>query len=202
MNLRPLLIACVLLTAVPAIAQDTEPPPTMTSKEIPLTTSRGRTAIAVPTRTDNGDFGGTWIYVNRDYMFALWLSEHDGKPIARIRFQGNGNLIEAFETDWEGLSNYSVQGYPARFNFRLNEADPDLLKASWDWDLDFRGSARREKGEVEVYRSGDGRQLVMNFLEFERVIESTSGDRRFALPQVWTFRKLSKRLVLWEELPF
>jgi hypothetical protein len=197
----------LVLASVTAFGQEKKkdepkPPTTSTSYEVPLTTSRGRTAIAVPTRTDNGEWNGTWIYVNRDYNFALWLSEDKGKPIAKIRFMGNGNLVEAFETDWQGHADYSVQGYPARFDLRLEQTGPDFMVGAWDWDLDFQGSARRETGRVEMFRAGDGRQLVMHFNDFERVIESTSGDRTFRLPQSWTFRKLSRRLVLWEELPF
>ena len=207
MRLTPLIAASLVLVSSAAFGQgekqeEPKPPTTTTSYEVPITSSRGRSAIAIPNRTDNGEWSGTWIYVNRDYQFALWLSEDDGKPIAKLRFMGNGNLVEAFETDWKGRADYSVQGFPGRFELRMQEVGPDVMKAIWDWDLDFQGSARRESAEIEMFRAGDGRQLVMHFKDFERVIESASGDQRYALPQSWTFRKLSRRLVLWEELPF
>jgi len=206
--MRPIafIAVCLILVSSAAFGQgkkkDSKPPTTSTSYEVGAINSRGRMAISVPNPTDRGEWNGTWIYVNRDYNFALWLSEEDGKPIGKIRFRGNGNLVESFETDWQGVADYNVQGFPARFELRFEEAGPDAIKAVWDWDLDFQGSSRRETGDVEMFRAGDGRQLVMHFKEFKRVIESSSGDRVHQYPQAWTFRKLSRRLALWEELPF
>lgn len=202
MGLRFVIVFGIALVSAGALGQETTAPVERGSREIPGATSRGRTAIAIPARTDAGRWTGTWIYVNRDYNFALWLNEDEGATVAKLRFKGNGNLVEAFETAWDGHAEYNVDGYPARFDFHLLETGPDVMTATWSWDLDFRGSGRREVSSIEMFRTGDGRQLVLNFHDFEKVISSSGGSRSYNLPQVWTFRKMSKRLVLWEELPF
>ncbi len=108
---------------------------------------------------------------------------------------------ESFETDWSGKAQYFVQDYPGRFAFTINDVGPDMIEADWDWRLDMRGSSRTEEGLVEMYRAGDGRRLVMFFKEFKRTIDSGGAEKVHEFPQGWTFRKMSKRLVLWEELP-
>jgi len=170
-------------------------------EELPFTSSLGRTAIGLPEATDRGTWDGTWIYVSRDVRMALWLTRDKGKTIAKIQFQGTISGDEAFETDWTGTANYSVQDLPGIFEFTLKNDDPDRLEADWYWSLDLRGSSRTENADIQMYRAGNGRRMVMYFKDFERIVKSGGNTRRFALPQAWTFRKLSRRLALWEELP-
>ena len=161
----------------------------------------GRSVVAVGEHTDAGNWTGTWTYVSRDHRFALWLTEDHGKTIAKVRYEGNGRINEGFETDWNGSALYTVQNLPASFDLKLGKTGPNEITAEWIWDLDMSGSARREKANVEIFRTGDGRQLVIFFKEYERVIESGGRTMRSNSVQAWTFTKRSRRLVLWEELP-
>jgi hypothetical protein len=69
--------------------------------------------------------------------------------------------------------------------------------------VQFSKSGREEHGRFQMYRGHDGRKLVLRFDEFER--RRTSGDDvRVSTPEHhgMTFVKASKRIVLWDELPF
>ncbi len=171
-------------------------------EEVPLKTSLGRMGLGLPAPTSKGSWEGTWIYVSRDVRMALWMRETDGKPETKFRFESMLASTETFETDWTGSTTYFVQDRPARFSFTMSEAGKDRIEGDWDWMLDMRGSSRSEKSDVEMYRAGDGRRLVMHFKNFLRTVESGGRRRIFDSPQAWTFRKLSRRQALWEELPF
>ena len=48
----------------------------------------GPTAVIVPERTNQGNWDGTWVYVNRDARYALWMrTGEDGRPEIRLKFQ-------------------------------------------------------------------------------------------------------------------
>jgi len=187
--------------ALGAVAQD-QAPDKIVNKEVPIKSSLGRMGLGLPQPSSAGRWDGTWMYISRDVRMALWMKEDEGKPVAKFRFEGTLMGTEAFETDWTGSARYFVQDHQATFDFTITEAGPDAITAGWDWILDMRGSSRTEKSEIDLYRSGDGRRLVMHFKDFERIIESGGKKRILDAPQAWTFRKMSRRLVLWEELPF
>jgi hypothetical protein len=197
-----LLIVTVLFLGLSAGAAGQDPPPTLRKEEVPIKSSLGRMGLSLPEPTANGVWEGTWLYVSRDVILAMWLTEEQGKLIAKFRFEGTLRATEAFETDWTGKASYFVQDHPGTFEFTLKETGPDVIEADWDWVLDMRGSLRSEKSDIEMFRAGDGRRLVMFFKVFERVIESGGSRKVHDAPQAWTFRKMSRRLVLWEELPF
>ncbi len=199
MKYRALLVIVVSFLVVVTSGQD--PKTKLQHTEVESSNVYGRSALAVPKRSEAGSWAGTWTYISRDHRFALWLAEEQGKTIAKIRYSGNGRIDEDFETDWTGSAKYTVQNLPATFDFKLGEVGPNEMTVEWTWDLDLRGSARREKANLEIFRVGDGRHLVMFFKEFERVIESGGRVMRADSPQAWTFSKRSRRLVLWEELP-
>ena len=197
-----LLILTALLLGLSAGASGQDSHPIIKKAEIPIQSSLGRMGLGLPEPTSKGTWEGTWLYISRDITLAMWLTEEQGKPIAKFRYQGTLRATENFETDWAGKARYFVQDHPGTFEFTFKETGPDVIEADWDWVLDMRGSLRSEKSDIEMYRAGDGRRLVMFFKVFERVIESAGGRRVHDSPQAWTFRKMSRRLVLWEELPF
>jgi hypothetical protein len=199
---RIISVVVLALGLCAGVAGQDKPTGKVLKEELPVKSSFGRTALGLPEPTSAGTWDGTWIYVSRDERFALWFSKDQGKTIAKIRFEGTRGVSEAFETDWTGRATYSVQDLPGVFEFTLKNDDPDRLEADWHWVLDLRGSSRTENGDVTLYRSEDGRRMVMHFKNFERVIESAGGVRRSNAPHAWTFRKLSRRVALWEELPF
>ncbi len=197
-----IFIGTTLVLALSAGAAGQDPPPTKIIKqELPIKSSLGRLGLGLPEPTSKGNWDGTWMYISRDVHMALWMAEDQGKPIVKFRFEGSLRGSETFETDWTGKARYFVQDYPGTFEFTLKETGPDLIEAGWDWELDMRGSSRTEKGDIEMYRAGDGRRLVMYFKDFERIIHSGGKRKVQHFPQAWTFRKMSRRLVLWEELP-
>ena len=169
--------------------------------EVHNDTFHGRTALALPQATDRGNWTGTWIYINRDVRFALWMKEEGDKIVAKMQYLGAYLTPETFETDWSGQANYTVQEKPATFSFVLDDITDDRIEASWDWVLNMHGSGREEHGKLELYRAGDGRRLVMHFKDFDRVIERAGQRMIHDKPQAWTFTKISRRLARWEELP-
>jgi hypothetical protein len=163
----------------------------------------GRQKLEIPGAVEDGVWDGTWYHVSRDHRVALWMrTTDDGRPELRLRYLRMGSPAEQFDTNWAGRVEYDVQGAPAEFALTLTEGDKDGLRADWFWDLQFASSGRTEEGVVTIYRSGDGRKLVFLFDPWERRLRR--GEQVQAIPQsmTWTFIKASKRLVLWDELPF
>ena len=170
--------------------------------EQPSPDPMGRAVIVVPDRTDKGSWDGTWVYANRDAKYALWLrTSQEGRPQARLRYQSISSP-EGFETGWDGKASYALAGQPVTFVLGLDQADANVLAGSWDWNAEFADSARIEKGTFEAFRSGDGRSLVLHFKSYQRMVRRKDNVRTTEALPVWTFRKVSKREALWDELPF
>jgi hypothetical protein len=161
-----------------------------------------RRDLAIPDRTDAGVWEGTWYYISRDQKIALWIRTTDGLPEMQMQYFGF-IMAEHFVTDWQGHADYDVKGrHLGQFDLAVTERDANTIKGSLDWTLRVGDITRSETGNFTMYRAGHGRGIVMRFDDYERV-ETTGTERRSWRPgQSWTFRKASKRLVLWEELPF
>ncbi len=161
-----------------------------------------RRALMVPDRTDAGVWDGTWYYVSRDQKMALWIRTTDGLPELQLQYFGDV-MVENFVTDWDGHAEYIVKRrHNGVFDMTITERDENTIRGAIDWTLQVGETTRTEKGAFTMYRAGHGRSIVMYFDEYERV-ETTATERRSWRPsQSWTFRKASKRLVEWEELPF
>jgi hypothetical protein len=151
--------------------------------------------------TTAGSFDGTWMYVNRDAQFALWVRTKDGTPQMKLQYQSLGNP-EAFETDWEGKSLYYMAGSPVTFELKLGQSTSDRIVGKWLWDLNIGSSARRESADVIIYRTGFGRTLLMDFQNYEKMLTSAGRNKIMRAPVVWNWTKISNRELLWEELPF
>jgi hypothetical protein len=162
----------------------------------------GHAVVIVPQRTDAGNWDGTWVYVNRDARYALWLrTTVEGRPEARLRYESTSSQ-EKFETGWDGKVTYALSGQPVTFAMLFERADANVLAGTWDWDAEFGRSARKETGTFEAFRAGDGRALVLRFKSYERMVRRKDNVRRTEALPIWTFRKVSKRQALWDELPF
>ena len=162
----------------------------------------GKTTIAVAKRTDAGTFDGTWFYTSRDIHAAIWFRQGpDGVPEFKIRYQSMSSP-ERFETDWSGSASYSFGGSTGTFRLVDMEIDANQVTARLDWQLIRPGQVRRETADLLIYRAGEGRQLVMLFNDYTRTV--TRGERKMVLTPnlAWKFTKASKRLALWEEIPF
>jgi hypothetical protein len=157
--------------------------------------------VVVPDRTSEGNWDGTWVFATRDAKYALWLRTTRGRTQARLRYQSISSP-ETFETDWDGKVTYALAGMPVTFALTFERADPLLLEGTWDWNAEFADSARKESGAFEAFRSGDGRSLVFRFKSFQRTVRRKENVRTTEALPVWTFRKVSKRQALWDELPF
>lgn len=162
----------------------------------------GPAKLAVLERNDAGDFWGTWIYGSRSARIALWVREDaDGLPELRMQYQSIG-LPETFATDWTGAADYYVSGQPATMRIRMTDRDPNLIRGTWEWNLQLSDYGRAEKGKFRLYRGLDGRKMALVFDEFERVERRGQRVQTFDQPWAMGFTKASKRLVLWDELPF
>jgi hypothetical protein len=160
----------------------------------------GREGFDLPPRSDAGNWTGTWYYVARDAKWALWIRDHDGRPELKLRYLNTGN-VESFETDWSGRAEYRFRDKPGKFTLGLRESDDKTIHGLWSWELGHGELRRTETARVTLYRSGDGRALVMNFEDLERYAGGAAGSL-LTYPQVWTFRKASNNQRLWDELPF
>src|SRR5262249_42392592 len=80
--------------------------------------------------TTSGSFDGTWMYVNRDSRYAMWIRTRNGKPQVKLQYQSLANP-EAFETDWDGKATYYLAGTPVTFELKLGKADANQIVATW-----------------------------------------------------------------------
>lgn len=163
--------------------------------------SHGRVETNVGTPTTKGTWDGTWFYVNRDMRAALWFRTVGGKLQGRMQYQSTA-APEAFETDWTGTATYYVAGKPATFKLTFDRVSRDKIEGRWDWDVQFEDSGRTEKGTFTLERVGEGRDLGFVFSKFRRELRRGAEIKAYELPLAWAFTKGSKRIVLWDELPF
>lgn len=159
-------------------------------------------AYSVPEPTTTGDWSGSWSFDSRDFQYALFFREADGGVEAQVYFR-NKARVEGFRTDWSGAAEYKIGDRPASFRIEFDERGPDRLTGRWFWESPRFEGKRTEDAEFEMYRTLDGRQLAVHFTRFERT-DFLEGRPPYSrdLPAVWVFRKVSKRVVRSEELPF
>jgi len=160
-----------------------------------------RQLVQLDDPTTAGSFDGTWMYVNRDSRYGVWIRTKNGAPQVRVQYQSLASP-EAFETDWDGKANYFMAGNPVVFELKLGECTADRIVGKWSWVLTVGNSMRREVADLVVYRSEFGRNLVMDFQNYERTITSGGKNKVMQAPQVWNWIKVSNRELLWDELPF
>lgn len=160
-----------------------------------------RIGIMKPIETTAGTFEGTWMYVNRDARFAMWIRNKDGARQVRLQFQSLANP-EAFETDWDGKATYYMGGKPITFELKLTQADASMLAGSWSWIAKFDTAGRVETADVVVHRTTYGRTLLMDFKNYQKIITRDGVDHAVKVPTTWNWTKISNRELLWEELPF
>ncbi len=163
---------------------------------------RGGNAIAFPARTTDGNFDGTWYYASRDHRMGLFIRTVDGEPQLQMIYRSN-RFPESFDTDWNGRAEYLVAGRPCGFEFKKVKSDENAIHGEWRWITTWSGREREIFANVEIHRTGDGRQLVIRFPDKTRTLREESGDERVIdSPESWSFRKISRRIVRVEELPF
>lgn len=161
------------------------------------------TEPSAPGMTSAGTWHGTWQYGNVQERIALFLRESgNGSVEIRVRYAGQ-KPVQLFDTDWDGSAEYTVRGMPASFELTISEQGADHIRGTIRWDFPFAGDVReRRVGEFVIYRQFDGRFMQLHVAELaqerysgEKVIDTRVG------PLDWSFRKRSKRIVRWEELP-
>jgi len=148
-----------------------------------------------------GSFDGTWMYVNRDARWVLWARTRNGVPQVKLQYMSLASP-EAFETDWDGKAEYYVAGSTVTFELKLGKSSADRLVGTWSWVLKIDNSGRRETSDIVIHRTGYGRTLLMDFKNFEKTITRDGRDKTIKLPVAWSWTKISKRELLWDELPF
>jgi hypothetical protein len=151
--------------------------------------------------TSAGSFDGTWIYVNRDVQYGLWIRTRNGVPQVKLQYQSLA-IAETFETDWNGRAEYYLAGAPVTFELKLGPSTADRIVGTWSWVLKAGPTGRSETADIVMYRTWDGRTLLMDFPNFERKLTQGSIEKVNRAPVVWNWIKVSKRELLWDELPF
>lgn len=161
--------------------------------------------VAAPDELPMEGWPGSWLHNSRDYKFALFVrQEDDGVPGIRVQYDSLLR-VEKFTTDWNGLAEYFVTGRPARFELKITGMQDERVLGTWYWEFPTAGGTRmRQTGEFTLYRTGDGRRARLEIPGLQRVrYDPETGDEiTRALPINISFRKASKRIVRWEELPF
>jgi len=151
--------------------------------------------------TDAGSFDGTWMYVNRDVRFGMWIKTTNGAPQVRLQFQSLANP-EAFESDWDGKALYYMAGNPVTFELKLGECTANRIVGKWSWVLTSGTAMRKETADIVLYRTGYGRSMMMDYQNYEKTITASVKNKIFRAPVVWNWIKISKRELLWDEFPF
>jgi hypothetical protein len=151
--------------------------------------------------TTLGSFDGTWMYVNRDAHFAMWIRTKDGKRQVRLQYQSLAGP-ESFETDWDGKAVYYMAGQPVTFELKLDDPGPNRMTGTWNWVAKLEHSGRKETADILMYRTAYGRSLNMDFKNYAKTLTREGKDRTVRVPTSWNWLKISKREILWEELPF
>jgi hypothetical protein len=160
---------------------------------------RGPKVIRGRTVTDKGNWHGTWTYVSREGKMALWLDTSGDRIRAKVQYQGTSRP-EGFISDWDGDATYIFAGEPGTFDISITEAHQNRIDGTWFWDVQFKSVGRSERGTFSLYRVGDGRQMLMDFSEYERVLRKGENVSRYDGAMAWNFRKVSKRIALWDEV--
>jgi len=160
-----------------------------------------RLLLRKPEPTTSGSFDGTWMYVNRDSRFALWVRTKNGVSQVKVQYQSLANP-EAFETDWDGKAVYYLAGTPVTFDLKLGRCNADQILGDWSWVLDTPETVRKETADLVVNRTGNGRTLLMDFQNYQKLLRRNGQDKTVKVPVAWTWTKISKRELLWDELPF
>jgi hypothetical protein len=164
-------------------------------------TDFGRTTRKVIEPSNEGDWDGTWYYVSRDARMVMWIKTEDGLPKVKFQFLSSSSA-EGFVTDWEGNAEYEQLTSSGTFSLNIKKRDADVIEGHLDWRLESEHSTREEEGDYRIYRTGDGRFFVMDFSDYRKIVSGTKSKRVLETLPAWTFQKASKRLVLWDELPF
>jgi len=195
MNRLVPIVACAALT-LGAMAAAPAPRPGQ-----PQTAPTRPSPFVQSAAVEAGTFDGTWMYVNRDAQYALWVRTKDGKREVKLQFRSM-STPEAFETDWNGKAEYYMAGSPVAFELKLLAGDARELKGTWSWIVTFPDSGRRESSDLRMVRTGFGRDLRMEFLTYERTIMRGGQNSTVKGPMAWTWVKVAARELLWDELPF
>jgi len=160
----------------------------------------GRLGVEAPERSDAGDWYGTWYYASRTRKMVLWIRETDGLPEVKLRLQDKTAPALSFTTDWTSQVNYNASGKAGEFALRFEHRDENTISGRWAWQIRSSDGTRDEAAQFTMYRAGYGRQLVVQFADLER--KEFHGQVEKLPELIWTFRKASRREVLWSELPF
>jgi hypothetical protein len=160
-----------------------------------------RVVISMADPTNAGTFDGTWMYVNRELQFGMWIRTKNGVPQVKLQFQSLASP-EAFESDWDGKAAYYLAGSPVTFELKLGTSSAERIAGSWSWVLKAGQTGRSETANIVMYRTWDGRTLLMDFQDYERVLTRGSQNKVFKTANVWNWIKISKRELLWDEFPF
>jgi hypothetical protein len=164
-------------------------------------TDWGRVSRKVIEPSDKGVWDGTWMYVNRDSRLVMWIKTEDGVPQVKFQYRSTSSS-EGFITDWNGNASYEMSTAQGHFSLNIEKRDANAIEGRWDWRLEGTNSFRVEQGDYRMYRTGDGRFFVLDFSDYQKSLSGRKGERLFETHPAWTFQKVSKRLVLWDELPF
>ncbi len=151
--------------------------------------------------TERGEWKGSWVFVSRDEHVAFFMRGPAERPELKVRYE-HQTRPEQFETGWDGRAAYFFAGKPGLFEISLEDTSASRLHGSWRREFTLSGTRVAERGAFTIARSGDGRWLLLDFDDLRLGRQSADGVvQERSTSRSWTFRKVSRRVVRWEELP-
>jgi hypothetical protein len=149
-----------------------------------------------------GNWHGTWAYENRDQEFAFFFREENDQLFVRVYHRSRARQ-ESFLTDWNGHAGYTWSGRDAVFDFKITRFDDTTIEGTWNWSTPMHSGQREEQATVRIYRYDDGRLMLAQFPDLLKTRRREGLPKQSReIPTTWSFRKVSKRIIRTEELPF
>ncbi len=165
-----------------------------------------------PPETTAGSFTGTWTRVEPGQRQALQIRQAgDGRFEVRFYWWTADDFL--LDTGWEVEHEYRWRGFPGTLAIRIDQerSTPDRLVGRWERRQQGADKSRlREEGPLTIYRTGDNGwklAMVIDPLTIEASVDEPiapyeSAGRERTTRRVWIMRRVARRLIAWDEIPW
>lgn len=165
-----------------------------------------------PAETTAGKFEGTWYRVDPENRQAVQFRRSENGRGWDLRFYWRSADGFEIDTDWASRHTFTYKGFPGVLVLNVDPKLSNESRVTVHYRRDQDGASAShltEEGDLILYRTGDGRLLV--WLQDPLKIDTTvaepiapyeeDGAKRDE-QRLWQFGKVSKRLILWDEIPW
>ncbi len=170
------------------------------------------TQLAPPPETAAGKFEGTWYRVDPENKQALQLRRSaDGRGWDLRFYWRTGDEFE-IDTNWETHHRFTYKGFPGVLDMVVDRklSTDKRLAVHYRRDQDGANQSHMtEEGDLFIYRVADGRTLVwlqdplkIDVKVAEPIAPYEEDGAKRAEQRMWRFSKVTRRLILWDEIPW